>query len=695
MNIDDIRAEILEEANKESGGLHRSEAIFRTLTGIMLDAGFLTNPQWAPIRFKAGRTSCSVEGYDIDEEDQQLTVFAVVDSHSDIELDLPWEARTCGKKELEQVLRELMSAITAISGETKVDLDLSDPANDMVRSLRGEYKVGDGRVSCAILTTGRVTNVGASESAYAAVRTSIWDCDRLIRTRENGREQLVADFSKIDGIPCLLSESDFKAIAEGKAGVIISKVPGPFLAELYNEYRMRLLERNVRAFLQFTGKVNRGIRDTIHHEPENFLSFNNGISATASKVELQRAGDGYFRLVSASDFQIVNGGQTTASIARCARVEKIDVSEVNVAMKLTVVPESELEALVPRISRFANTQNRIQETDFYANSPWHVELEKHSRYVEADRDSGSEGRPIRWYYERVRGQYADELAKCNTPAQRIAFKARNPSRTKFTKTDLAKYLLGWEQEAHSVSLGAQKCFARLMNVLGAMSLANADSQRLPTEEDFRRICVLGLLHRKAESICNELEIVGYRAQLVAYSIMVLSTSTGKKLPWKKIWTSQNIPPEIEQALRIAVPGCDRAIRESAGARNVTEWCKKTECRTYVLGQKIELSHEPDATWDIFSIKDMARPKAEADLMKVFFRISADQWQAIANAVDRAGANAVWSGVARTMATRLIPAGRSPSEKQSKILKKALMRFGGIPAMQGTLTAEDRALLLKS
>ena len=695
MNIEDIRSEILELANEEAGGLHRTEAIFRTLTGIMLDAGFLTNPQWAPIRFKVGRTSCSIQGYDIDEEDQQLTVFAVVDSHSDIELDLTWEARTCGKKELDQALKEVMGAIDALSGGTKVDLDLSDPANDLVRSLRGEYKVGDGRVACAILTTGKVTNIGASKSADAAVRTSVWDCDRLIRTRENGREQLVADFSKIDGIPCLVSEPDFKAITQGRVGVIISKVPGAFLAELYNEYRMRLLERNVRAFLQFTGKVNRGIRDTIHHEPENFLSFNNGISATASKVELQRTSDGYFRLVSASDFQIVNGGQTTASIARCVRVDKIDVSAINVAMKLTVVPESELEALVPRISRFANTQNRIQETDFYANNPWHVELEKHSRYLEADRDSASDGRPIRWYYERVRGQYADELAKCSTAAQRTAFKSRNPSRTKFTKTDLAKYLLGWEQEAHSVSLGAQKCFARLMSVLGATSLANAEAQQLPNEEDFRRICGLGLLHRKAESICNELEIVGYRAQLVAYSIMVLSISTGKKLAWRKIWAGQSIPPEIEQALRIAVPGCDRAIRGSAGARNVTEWCKKAECRTYVLEQKIELSLESDAGWDQFSIKDMARPKAEADLMKVFFKLSPDHWQAVANTVDRAGGNEVWSGVARTMATRLIPAGRSPSEKQSKILKKALIKFGGIPALQNMLTAEDKALLQKS
>lgn len=694
MSIDDIRNEIYDVANESSGGRHRTEAIFTVLSGIMLDAGFLTNPQWCPVRFKHGRTACAIDGYDIDEEDKVLTVFAVVDTHAEVELDRPWDERTTGKKELDQALKELLAGVEAISTGLKPQLDDSDPANDLVNSLQTEYKVSDGRVSCVLLATGKVTSQGASASADAAIRTAVWDSDRLIRTRETGREQLVADFGKVGGLPCLISDSDYAAISQGKVGVIISKVPGAFLADLYNEYRMRLLERNVRAFLQFTGKVNRGIRDTIHDEPEYFLSFNNGISVTASKVELQRTSDGYYRIISAHDFQIVNGGQTTASIARCVRVDKIDVSAINVAMKLTVVPESELEALVPRISRFANTQNRIQETDFYANNPWHVELEKHSRYLEADRDAASEGRPIRWYYERVRGQYADDLAKSSTPAQRTAFKSRHPTRAKFTKTDLARYLLAWEQEAHSVSLGGQKCFARLMGVIGATSFANAETQQLPTEEDFRRICCLAILQRKGESICHELSIVGYRAQLVAYSIMVLSVCTGKRLPWRKIWSTQEMPPELDQALRIAIPGCDRAIRASAGARNVSEWCKKAECRTYVLEQKIEAGLTPDATWDQFSIKDMARPKAEADLIKVLFKLKTEHWEAVAKAVDRAGANDIWAGVARTMGTRLVPAGKSPTEKQTKILKKALVRFGDIPALKNVLSKEDHEIVQK-
>jgi hypothetical protein len=101
---------------------------------------------------------------------------------------------------------------------------------------------------------------------------------------------------------------------------------------------------------------------------------------------------------------------------------------------------------------------------------------------------------------------------------------------------------------------------------------------------------------------------------------------------------------------------------------------------------------PDSNWDQFSIKDMARPKGEAELMRVLFKLSPEHWEAVAVAVDRAGANEIWAGVARTMASRLLPTGKSPSEKQTKILKKSLVRFGDIPKLKGVLSKEDQDVL---
>lgn len=685
-----LREEIREIAHSAGDEQLRTAAVFHALAGIVAEAGFLTNPQWTPLRFKDGRQNCAIDGYDIDEEDGLMTLFAVIDCHSELDLDQQWNDSTCPTKALNQAVAGMENAVTAISAGRLPDLDKSDPALDMIKSLTTEYSPDRGAVAFCILTTGHVTDRGASESAEKHIRTTIWSADRLIRLRENGREQLVADFEPLGGLPCLISDAEAQQIEKGQTGVLITKIPGTFLAAFYNEHRMRLLERNVRAFLQFTGKVNKGIRDTIQSFPDRFLSYNNGISVTASKVRMERAADGIYRMLQAEDFQIVNGGQTTASIARCAR-EKDDISSIHVAMKLTVVPPELIPELVPKISQYANTQNRIREDDFHANNPWHVALEKHSRTIEAERDAESEGRPIRWYYERVRGQYADELAKHVTRAQKDAFKHRHPSRTKFTKTDLSRYLLAWEQEAHTVSLGGQKCFARLMTVLGATS-TNADANQLPTEEDFRRMCGIGIMQRHGEQLCHEFKIVGYRANLVAYAIMVMSVKTDMRFPWRRTWANQEVPAEIDHALRIAIPACDRAIRKSAGQQNISEWAKKKECREYVLQQAIELSLKPAVDWDRFSIKDMARPKAEVDLLKVLGKLTADHWLLVAKAAKRDKRNPVWEGVANTMATRLVPASKSPSEKQAKILKKALVAYNALPGLKNVLSKDDLKLL---
>jgi hypothetical protein len=690
MTFDSIRQEIQDIAGMAEGGLHRKEAIFRTLTSIVSEAGFFTNPQFTPIHFKLGRHQCAIDGYDIDEEDGVLTVFSIIDAHSNLELDRPWPDVTCTKRDLDRSVKELVAAVQALLDGTELELDESDPARDLLKSLRTDYRSDRSSVTCCVLTTGRVTNVGSEAAAASAMPTTIWDAERLVRTRESGREQLVADFAPLGGLPCLVSDREVEEITNGRVGVLIAKVPGSFLASLYNQHRMRLLERNVRAFLQFTGKVNKGIRDTIRDKPEHFLSFNNGISATASRVRLRKTSGGH-NLLAAEDFQIVNGGQTTASIARCVRIDKVDVSAIDVAMKLTIVPEDMIGQLVPLISRYANTQNRVQEADFFANNPWHVALERHSRTLEAERDELSATRPIRWYYERVRGQYAEEISRLLTEPKKAAFRNRNPSRTRFTKTDLARYLLSWEQEPHSVSLGGQKCFARLMTVLGATA-TNADASQLPGEEDFRRICCLALLQRRGEKISGELGIIGYRANLVAYAIMVLSIHTQKRLPWGKIWKNQAIPPDVDQALRIAIPACDLAIRRSAEARNVSEWAKRRECREAVLTSDLKLQLRMGDDWDQFSIKDMARPKGETELIAVFRKLTSEQWLRVAEAARRDGCNSIWHGVADTMARQLIPIGRAPTPKQAKVLRKVLLRYFGIAALRGVLSDEDRAVL---
>jgi hypothetical protein len=152
-------------------------------------------------------------------------------------------------------------------------------------------------------------------------------------------------------------------------------IPGEVLAKLYKEYSNELLESNVRAFLGQAGTFNKGIRDTIRTKPQMFLPYNNGITATAERVETQII-DNQLVITKLNDFQIVNGGQTTASLFHTQRKFKdADLSKIYVQMKLTVIKDKEQKNIeVPNISRFANSQNKVTELDLSSNNPYLINL---------------------------------------------------------------------------------------------------------------------------------------------------------------------------------------------------------------------------------------------------------------------------------------------------------------------------------
>ena len=197
-----------------------------------------------------------------------------------------------------------------------------------------------------------------------------------------------------------------------------------------------LLEQNIRTFLQFRGNINKGIRDTILREPHMFMAYNNGISATAESVKLNNDNNA---IVSIKDFQIVNGGQTTASIFQTRRKFKnADIDSVCVQLKLTVISDAAKKPeIVSRISRFANTQNKVSEADLSSNHPFHIEIENLSRKTWTTPSPGKN--QSRWFYERARGQYNDELSKIDKPADQKKWLIRNPKTQQFAKEDLAMF----------------------------------------------------------------------------------------------------------------------------------------------------------------------------------------------------------------------------------------------------------------
>jgi AIPR protein len=411
-----------------------------------------------------------------------------------------------------------------------------------------------------------------------SVTHQIWDIRRLFRCESSGRmrEPIEVDFAEEFGqvIPCLHADDSMGYQA------YLAIIPGPVLEALYTRYGARLLELNVRSFLQARGKVNKGILRTIAEQPERFLAYNNGISATATRIELVDASGGQ-AIRAVSDLQIVNGGQTTASIHYSARREKRDISRVFVQAKLTAVPADEVGDFVPMISRYANTQNRINEADFSANDPFHVQLEKLSRSVWAPPPTGAH-RQTQWFYERARGQYADALARAGTPARQRDWKLLHPAVQRFTKTDLAKFENTWEMLPHFVSRGSEKNFREFTLRLAGRSGFDVD------QAYFEHLVAKALLWRTTERIVDAQAFGGYRANIVTYTIARLVSATARRINLDEIWRQQVVGSGLSEAIGLVCVAVHAALVDAPGGRNVTEWCKRPECWTRVQELAIEL-----------------------------------------------------------------------------------------------------------
>jgi len=475
------------------------------------------------------------------------------------------------KADGEALVKRLRNFFTQSVGTLYEKIEESSPQFDLawfVHSNRPQIN----RVRLSVLSN-QITNLEsmpkAEELDGLACQLEVWDLERLERLFSSGRdrEPIVVDFAGQfgAGLPCLEADNDDPNLRS-----FLLVIPGAVLADLYLEHGARLLELNVRSFLQARGKVNRGIRETLHNEPGRFFSYNNGISATASDVEIESTSRGLI-LKSMSDVQIVNGGQTTASIANVVAKDKGDVTHVAVQAKLTVVPEERISEIVPLISRFANSQNAVSNSDLSANHPYHVQMEKLSRTIWAPSVEGGI-RETRWFYERARGQYNDMLGKQGTPARKRVFKEAHPTAQKFTKTDLAKFEMTWLQKPHLVSRGAQKCFIEFM-----LDIDKNVSKQNPDLVAFEQMCAKALIFRTAEKIVHRQKFGGYRANIVAYTLAQLIAATEMRLDLDAIWKRQTIGPILEAEIeRICVQTHDFLINAPGGA-NVTEFAKREAC----------------------------------------------------------------------------------------------------------------------
>lgn len=469
----------------------------------------------------------------------------------------------------------------ALSGRLHQELEESAPGYSLALTLY-ERRKNITRIRLYLVTDGvlstRVRDWPEGDVAAIPTESHIWDINRFHQVQESksGRDELEVDFTAVvpGGLPCLHA-----SVPSDAYGAYLCVIPGNVLAEIYDRFGSRLLEGNVRSFLGTRGRTNRAIRKTVSLEPTMFFAYNNGIAATASAATFSSDATG-LRLTHVTDLQIVNGGQTTATLAGAMTEKESGLAQTFVQMKLSVLPAETSGKYIPLIARYANSQNRVSDADFFSNHEFHRRMEQIANALRAPAVGGAQY-GTHWLYERARGQYMNEHSRL-TAAQRSQFLLQNPRKQLITKTDLAKYENAWRFLPHVVSQGAQKNFINFSNYASAEWEKNPDQFN---EEYYRRVVVKAMLFRRTEELVGKQPWYegGYRANIVAYTIAKFAQilqfeGVGKLLDFKTIWNRQDLTPSIEQQLLLVAEQMFAIIvAPEGGFQNVTEWCKKEIC----------------------------------------------------------------------------------------------------------------------
>jgi len=461
------------------------------------------------------------------------------------------------------------------------DIEVTSPEYDLARQIadrRGSISSLNLILFSERTLSGAVQDLPDGEVAGVPASYHVWDISRLHRQRtsRSHKEPLDIDFKKMfgDGVACLpacLSNDVYKSY--------LMVMPADALATLYGKFGARLLEQNVRTFLQARGNVNKGIRATIMNEPGMFFAYNNGITATAQSIDTEESDFG-LKITRIVDLQIVNGGQTTASLFHTRKRDGADLSHIFVQMKLSVIDSQENEMIVPKISEYANTQNRVNAADFFSNHPFHGRMEEFSRRIWAPAQRGSL-RETHWFYERVRGQYADAQSNL-TSAEKRRFLAEYPKQQMFTKTELAKFENVWDDHPMWVNRGSQKNFVRYAERIGKEWEKSSDAFN---EFYFKRVVARGLIFRATERIVSSQSWYngGYRANIVAYTLALLAEIAKRRsgsVDFMEVWRTQTVGSVLNESIAL-VSGVvnDDITRPADGVSNISEWCKKEACWT--------------------------------------------------------------------------------------------------------------------
>ena len=627
---------IRQRANEE--GDSQEQTFTRYCMELLSEAGETENYDIAFLERGLGtKNQLKINGYAISDNYETVDLFISLYEGSE-------EPTTIHKEDIDTAATRLKSFFRkAIYSELLNEIEESSTIFEFVNTL-GTYKeLRDSliRVNAFILTNGIYKGEIPSHTEISGYKIiyRVFDINYLYQISEDAHAPITINLEEGGWqIPCLhapSSNEDYDAY--------VAILPGDFLYEIYDIYGGRLLEQNVRSFLQFTGKINQGIRDTIKKAPHMFLAYNNGIAATADSMDVDS--DGIIKSI--SNFQIVNGGQTTASIYHTKKKDKVDISNIYVQVKLSIVKKKdEYTKIVSDISKFANTQNKVNNADFSANNLVLVELEKVSRYVMTP-ITPERSMQTYWFFERARSQYKNSRLKEGfTSSRQKAFDLKYPKNQMFTKVELAKYINCFEEiyeggklviSPHIVVRGSEKNYAQFI-----AKVLPTNPKKI-TNVYFEDTIAKAILFKAADQLYGTKRtgnnIGELKSVVVPYTIGLLNHLTGGRIDLYRIWKNQKISNALSNLIYSLMQQVNPFIMRISPSNNYLEWAKKEECWLAIRNNK-------DWEFDLDSIEDdlidpdhpvtrkvtvntVVNDKSEHDL-KVVKSIPYKLWQKIAD-----------------------------------------------------------------
>lgn len=501
-----------------------------------------------------------------------------------------------------------------------------------------------GLTNTKITTRSNTLVISELSSSDFVFHYDIWDFERYdkIIASSKGRESVdinfVDDYDLPNGIKALTAETGNKDLSS-----FLFVLPGTILFKMYEQWNERLLEQNPRTFLQFAGKVNKGLRTTLNKYPDRFFCYNNGLAAVASNVDYnEKTGT----IKSIENFQIVNGGQTTASIFTWARNaakrhEEYHLEKVYVMVKMTVIPDEVIASdAIPKISEYSNTQNKVSSSAFSIHHEFHKKMEEYSRHIWAPPREETH-----WYYERVLGQYKNAINLCRTQGEKRIFEKQNPKLQMFKTVDMAKYYYAFDMKPDVVCKGAQKCYAffceHYLNT-SENSGSSAVFNGTFNEDLFKENCAKALVYKALEKRQGN----GVRFVSVPYTIACVMKNLEnykRVLDYQEIWKKQwNNEPFFDLLASYANDVVSLIIKTMPpGVTLLSEWAKKPDCWKNISAMKLDVRLlEPYAiTIDEYKSrkkdsKDDQKITNEAEAQIYVYKKGVPYWKQLQSFIDK-------------------------------------------------------------